>query len=444
MGDICRLLDDLWIPLPCNLTAPQPCGYALLVMKDQVRVAIVGAGNIGMAHIESLRSVERATIAAVCDAVPERAQIAADLAAAPAYTDYQALLQEVRPDALVVSTPHFHHVPISVAAAAQGVHLLVEKPLAVHAADAQRICAAVAKARLKKPGLVFAAMLNQRTYGHWRKIKDLIETRELGRLVRATWIITDWFRTQHYYATGGWRATWAGEGGGVLLNQCPHNLDLYQWFFGMPSLVTAFAGFGKYHDIEVEDEVTAYFEHPEGMIGHFVTSTGESPGTNRLEIVGEHGRLVFEDNALTLMRNRRSMLKVIRESNLSFAKVESWPTEIPYADHGEPGHRLVLRSFISAILDGGPLYATGEDAVNSVVLGNAILSSALQSQGNAVRDHAQQDWTGQSQLVSRVSVPIPFDTDAFRRLLQTLAAESRYRPDQDQQTGAVEDLSQSY
>ena len=170
--------------------------------------------------------------------------------------------------------------------------MLVEKPIAVHALDARRMIGAYQAAQTKYPDLVFSAMFMQRTYGHYRKIKDLIDSGELGRLVRTTWIITDWFRTQIYYDSGDWRATWAGEGGGVLLNQCPHNLDLYQWFVGLPARVTGFAHIGKYHDIEVEDEVTAYFEHENGMIGHFVTSTAESPGSNRLEIVGELGKLV--------------------------------------------------------------------------------------------------------------------------------------------------------
>ena len=168
------------------------------------------------------------------------------------------------------------------------------------------------------PHLKFAAMFQQRTHGYWRKIKELIDEGELGRLTRATWIITDWFRTQAYYDNGGWRATWSGEGGGVLLNQCPHNLDLYQWFVGLPARVAGFATLGKYHDIEVEDEVTGYFEYENGMVGHFITTTAESPGTNRLEIVGERGKLVFEGGKLMFYRNRSSMLDFIQTSPRAF------------------------------------------------------------------------------------------------------------------------------
>ena len=192
--------------------------------------------------------------------------------------------------------------------------------------------AAYEAARETKPDLVFAAMFMQRTYGYWQKIKEMIAGGELGKLVRTTWIVTNWFRTQYYYDSGGWRATWRGEGGGVLLNQCPHNLDLYQWLVGMPQRVTGFAHLGKYHDIEVEDEVTAYFEHPDGMIGHFITTTAELPGTNRLEIVGENGRLIFENDCLTFARNKMSMFKQLRESDRtsprSNTKTSRFPTSI--------------------------------------------------------------------------------------------------------------------
>ena len=197
----------------------------------------------------------------------------------------------------------------------RGIHVLVEKPIAVHAKDARKMISAYETAKLQYPNLIFAAVFMQRTYGFWRVIKSMIDEGQLGRLVRTTWIITDWFRTQSYYDNGGWRATWKGEGGGVLLNQCPHNLDLYAWFLGMPKRVTGFASLGKHHRIEVEDEVTAFFEHENGMVGHFVTTTGESPGTNRLEIVGEQGKLIYEDQKLTFYRNQHSMFEQIEDRN---------------------------------------------------------------------------------------------------------------------------------
>jgi predicted dehydrogenase len=259
----------------------------------------------------------------------------------------------------------------------KGIHVLVEKPIAVHVKDARKMIAAYQDVKARKPDIVFAAMFMQRTYGFWRKIKDLLENGELGKLVRITWIITDWFRPQIYYDSGGWRATWKGEGGGVLLNQCPHNLDLYQWFVGMPQRVTGFAAIGKYHHIEVEDEVTAYFEYENGMVGHFITTTAESPGTNRLEIVGEHGKLVFEDGKLTFAKNRISMFKQIEIATGPFEKVENQILDIPYTHHGQPGHKLIIENFANAILHGEPLIAPAPEGLNSVMLGNAIMLSSF-------------------------------------------------------------------
>ena len=272
----------------------------------KVRIGLIGTGGMGMKHVRAISRSENFELVYVCDAIESRAERCADEFHTRPFTDYGKALTEGGAEAVVIATPHYFHPPIAAAAFAAGIHVLVEKPIAVHAAAAGRMVDAYQRERRKHPELVFAAMFMQRTYGYWKKIRDLLTGGDLGRLTRATWIVTDWFRTQYYYDTGGWRATWRGEGGGVLLNQCPHNLDLYQWFFGMPARVRGFVSLGKYHEIEVEDEVTAYFEHENGMVGHFITTTAESPGTNRLEIVGENGKLVFEDGVITFYMNRRS------------------------------------------------------------------------------------------------------------------------------------------
>ncbi|MBN2305203.1 MAG: Gfo/Idh/MocA family oxidoreductase, partial [Anaerolineae bacterium] len=254
--------------------------------RRTIRLAVIGIGNIGRAHVAHIDALPDVELVAVCDIDRAVADSFAQQYGADAYYSYQDLLKSAALDGIVVATPHYEHVQMTIDALTQGVHVLVEKPIAVHAKAARKMIAAYEAALKTRPDLVFAAMFMQRTYGYWQKIKDMITGGELGQLMRTTWIVTNWFRTQYYYDSGGWRATWRGEGGGVLLNQCPHNLDLYQWLVGMPQRVTGFAKFGKYHDIEVEDEVTTYFEHPDGMIGHFITTTAESPGTNRLEIVG--------------------------------------------------------------------------------------------------------------------------------------------------------------
>jgi len=345
--------------------------------KHSVKLAIVGVGNMGNLHARDVAALPNVELVAVCDVRRDRAGEVAALYGVRAYDDYRDLLAGAGAEALLIATPHYDHTPISIAALRQGLHVLVEKPIAVHARDARSMIDAYQAARTEHPGLVFGAMFMQRTYGHYLKIKDLIDSGELGQLVRTTWIVTDWFRTQIYYDSGGWRATWAGEGGGVLLNQCPHNLDLYQWLVGLPARVTGFAHIGKYHDIEVEDEVTAYFEHDDGMVGHFVTSTAESPGTNRLEIVGEKGKLVLEGEKLTFYRNRSSMLRFIEQATGGFDKVENWPCQVPFEHHGQPGHRLIIENFADAILGKKALIAPAAEGLRSVMLGNAIMLSSF-------------------------------------------------------------------
>lgn len=344
--------------------------------KSPVRVAVIGTGHMGALHARDVAALENTDLVAVCDRNQHLADPLAKELGVRAFYDYRDLLNEPALDAVVIATPHYSHPPITIEAFERGLHVLVEKPIAVHVNDALRMIAAFEKARVATPDLVFSAMFMQRTYGNWRKINDLISSGELGQLIRTTWIITDWFRTQAYYDNGTWRATWQGEGGGVLLNQAPHNLDLYQWLVGMPNRVTGFAAFGKYHTIEVEDEVTAFFEHENGMVGHLVTSTAESPGTNRLEIVGEHGKLIYEDGRLVFYRNRHSMLRHIREAAGGFERVETWRSEIPFEKDERPGHRRITHNFADAILNRTPLVAPGPEGLHSVMLANAIILSA--------------------------------------------------------------------
>ena len=259
-------------------------------MTDKLKFAVIGVGIMGSSHVRDFSKSENISLAAICDIDPQRAQNAAAAHNIPWYTDYKKMIDTEKLDGVIISTPHYFHTPIAIYAMQHGVNALSEKPEAVHVKDAHKMNDAFAEARKKYPNLVFAIMFQQRTHGVYKKLKEMIDGGELGKLVRTTWIITDWFRTRSYYDNGGWRATWRGEGGGVLLNQCPHNLDLYQWLVGLPNKVTGFAAIGKYHNIEVEDEVTAFFQHENGMVGHFVTTTAESPGTNRLEIIGENGQ----------------------------------------------------------------------------------------------------------------------------------------------------------
>ena len=384
--------------LPENETVPES--------TPKVRLAVIGVGVMGSSHVKDIATrLPNTQLAAVCDIIPERADQYAAQYQVPAFYDYRDLLEKITLDGIVIATPHYDHTPISIAALQQGIHVLVEKPLAVQVKDGRKMIAAFEQARLKNPNLQFAIMFMSRLHAQWRKIKEILESSELGRLVRATWLITDWFRTQTYYDNGGWRATWSGEGGGVLLNQCPHNLDLYQWFFGLPERVSGFAQIGKYHNIEVEDEVTGYFEHENGMVGHFVTTTAESPGTNRLEIVGENGKLVFEYGILTFYRNQTSMFEFIRTSPNSFDSVPCQSEDVPFTPLPGWGHARLTEIFANGILHGEQLVAYAPEGLNSLMLGNAIMLSSFQGH----------------------PVELPFDEDAYEARLQELIATSRFK-----------------
>ncbi|MDB4673839.1 Gfo/Idh/MocA family oxidoreductase, partial [Verrucomicrobiales bacterium] len=272
-------------------------------MAEPVKLGMVGLGNMGRAHRQNIldSKVNGLSITAVCDreeALPEKREGESQ------FTEASDMIKSGEIDAIHICTPHFLHSPIGIEALEAGLHVMVEKPLGVHVADCQRLIDAYEKTGGKDGKLVFAAMFNQRTNPLYKKLKDLIDSGETGEVRRIIWQVTDWFRTEYYYASGGWRATWKGEGGGVLLNQCPHNLDLFQWLFGMPDQITGFVSFGRYHQIEVEDDVTAYMKWKDGKNALLVTSTGEAPGVNRLEVTCERGLIILEGGKLTFRRNR--------------------------------------------------------------------------------------------------------------------------------------------
>jgi len=335
---------------------------------EKVRLGIIGLGSMGSAHAASVLEgrAGRLVLTAVCDHHPERM---ARLAGVRAFPDTASLIASGSVDAVLVATPHYDHTAAGIAALAAGLHVLVEKPISVHAADAARLIAAH-----RNPRQVFAAMFNQRTDPFYQAIRRLVRKGELGEVRRVDWTITDWFRTEAYYRSGSWRATWAGEGGGVLLNQCPHNLDLLQWICGQPQRVRAFCRFGRYHDIEVEDDVTAVLEFAGGATGVFITSTGEAPGTNRLEIAGERGRLVYEGDRIRFFRNAAPMSEFSRGAADGFARPAM--AEVPVAAAGHGGqHNEILANFADAIIDGAPLTAPAAEGAASVELANAMLLS---------------------------------------------------------------------
>lgn len=386
-------------------------------MKE-VRLGIVGLGAMGSAHARCVRDgrIDRCRLTAVCNPGPSALEPFAKTTDLAAYADSQELIESGKVDAVLIATPHYAHTTVGVAALNAGLHVLVEKPIAVHKADAQRLIAAHKRRRQ-----VFAAMFNQRTDPHYMRVKKLIDDGKLGELVRVNWIITDWFRTDAYYASSAWRATWRGEGGGVLLNQCPHQLDLLQWLCGMPRRVRAFCGFGKRHDIEVEDEVTAYLEFANGATGVFITSTGEAPGTNRLEICGQHGQVVVENGRVRFARNKTPADEFCRTTPKHFAKPAVRNVEIPVEGKGGQ-HAAIIENFVAAILDRKPLIAPAREGIHSVELANAMLYSSL----------------------TEKTVDLPLDGRQFARRLGKLIRESRFKKTVRQQTHGEADISASF
>ena len=379
-----------------------------------VRIGIVGMGNMGKYHANYLLAgkINRCELTAVSDAFTANLESYKQL---KTFESAEAMIRSGEIDAVIIATPHFLHTTIGIDALQNGIHVLVEKPISVHKADCERLTAAHSDKKI-----IFSAMFQSRTESRWKKIKALIDGGELGKIVRTNWIVTDWFRTEAYYASGGWRATWKGEGGGVLLNQCPHNLDVLQWLCGRPNKVRGFCQLGHYHDIEVEDNVTAYFEYPNGATGSFITSTGEAPGTNRLEIAGERGRIVVEQNKINFTRNEVSMLQFSKKAKAGFARPDIWNVEIPVETSGGK-HEDITQNFVDAILDGAPLIAPAEEGVWSVELANAILYSSLIGE----------------------TIEMPLDAVAYEKKLNQLIAESKFEK-KVVKTAVDEDFTKSF
>ena len=264
-----------------------------------LKLGIIGVGNIGSGHVERVNegACPNIVITAVADRRASRREWAKEhLPEAQIFVEGSDMIKSGACEAVLIATPHYQHPTLAQEAFKAGLHVLCEKPAGVYTLQVRDMIAEADK----HPELTFAMMFNQRTNCVYRKMKEMIDGGEIGEIKRMNWIVTDWYRTQHYYDSGAWRATWKGEGGGVLLNQCPHQLDLLQWLCGLPAKVHAFAHEGKWHDVEVEDDVTAYLEFPNGATGVFITTTGDAPGTNRLEVTGTKGTLTY-DQALKLI-----------------------------------------------------------------------------------------------------------------------------------------------
>ena len=369
---------------------------------EAVRVGIIGVGGMGGGHARSILrgEVPGMELSAVADIDPAKSAWLEEAAPRiPRFEDAEAMMKSGAVEAVIVATPHYFH-PVYVSMALKlGLHALSEKPAGVYTKAVREV-----NELASKTDRVYAIMFNQRTNCVYRKMKEIVDSGELGRMRRSVWLITNWYRPQSYYDSGAWRATWAGEGGGVLLNQCPHNLDLWQWICGMPTKVRAFIHHGKWHDIEVEDDVTAYVEYAGGATGAFITSTGDMPGTNRFEIILDGGKLVTDGQTLTMSKLEIPEPEFSRTYKGGFGEPKYTTAEVE-TDGFNPQHKEVLRRFAANIRGLEPLVAPGAEGIRGLTLSNAMHLSG---------------WLDRT-------VELPLDEDLFLAELDRRRAVSRHK-----------------
>ena len=382
----------------------------------KIRLGVIGVGSHGTGHVRNISKgmTPEIEVAAICDIDPEAlARVRGEFGDIPAFTDSHELIVSGLVDAVLIVTPHYDHPPIAMDAMNNGLHVMCEKPAGVYTKQVREMNAVA-----EKSNVVFGMMFNQRTNPVYIKTRELVQSGAFGEMRRVSWIITNWYRPQAYYNSGAWRATWSGEGGGVLLNQCPHNLDLWQWICGMPAKVTAHMKFGQWHDIEVEDDVTTIVEYPNGATGTFVTSTGEWPGSNRLEITMDKAKIVVENGKIHLWELEMTEQEFTATNTVPFAQPKYTYREVEH-DGTCTGHSGVLNAWAGAILRGEPLVARGEEGINGLTISNAMHLSA---------------WTGRE-------VEIPFDDDLFYDLLMERVKTSRRK---ENVKTVISDLSATY
>lgn len=374
-------------------------------MEKKIKLGIIGIGNMGSGHAHNILSGQcpEFQLVAAADINEERLEWAKkDLSPDVTYfNDALKMLDSGLIEACMVCVPHYFHPTYAMECMKRGIHVMVEKPAGVYTKQVREMN----EEAKKHPDVVFGMMFNQRTNCIYRKMRELVQSGKYGAIRRTNWIITNWYRPQAYYDSGNWRATWSGEGGGVLLNQCPHQLDLWQWICGMPVKVQSNMKFGQWHDIEVEDDVTTYVEYANGATGVFVTTTGDAHGTNRFEVQLEKARIIVENDKLSLLEFDVSEPEWTRTNKIPFASMPAHEVEVE-TDGKNPQHIGVVNAWGGAILRGEPLVAGGEEGIFGLTLSNAMHLSAFLGK----------------------PVTLPFDEDLFYEELQKRVAASSRKP----------------
>ena len=370
--------------------------------KGSIRLGIIGCGNMGTSHMQNMLAgcMPEFELTAVADLKEARRQAALEMFPnVKVYNDGSELIASGEVDAVLVATPHYLHPTYAIEALNAGLHVMIEKPAGVYTKQVEEMNEVAAKSDKS-----FAIMFNQRTNPCYIKLRELLQGGQYGEIKRVNWIITDWYRTQSYYDSGDWRATWSGEGGGVLLNQCPHQLDLWQWLCGMPCKVRGFLHEGKWHNIEVEDDVTIYVDYPNGATGVFITTTGDYPGTNRLEITLDKAKIVCMNNKLEVIELAQSCQEFCDTAGEGFGRIDTTTYTITPDPAPWPQHVQVMTQFGDNILRGGELVGRGEEGINGLTISNcAHLSSWLDK-----------------------TVELPIDKELYFKLLQEKIAGSKF------------------
>ena len=370
--------------------------------KGSIRLGIIGCGNMGTSHMQNMLAgcMPEFELTAVADLKEARRQAALEMFPnVKVYNDGSELIASGEVDAVLVATPHYLHPTYAIEALNAGLHVMIEKPAGVYTKQVEEMNEVAAKSDKS-----FAIMFNQRTNPCYIKLREMLQGGQYGEIKRVNWIITDWYRTQSYYDSGDWRATWSGEGGGVLLNQCPHQLDLWQWLCGMPCKVRGFLHEGKWHKIEVEDDVTIYVDYPNGATGVFITTTGDFPGTNRLEITLDKAKIVCMNNTLEVIELAQSCQEFCDTAGEGFGRIDTTtytitPDPAPWSQHVQ-----VMTQFGDNILRGGDLVGRGEEGINGLTISNcAHLSSWLDK-----------------------TVELPIDKELYFKLLQEKIEGSKF------------------
>lgn len=364
-------------------------------MGKKVRIGLVGLGGMGQGHIGYINELSEAKLAAVSDVNAGVTKEISGKYKVPGFTDYRRLLESKLIDAVLVATPHYLHPEVGIAAMRKGIHCLSEKPIAVSVAKADEFVKTA-----KKHNVVFGVMYQLRTLPEIRLARKIIKSKRLGE-IRRTCMIEPNYRSQAYYDSAGWRATWKGEGGGVLVNQAPHGEDLFLLLGGLPSRVTAKTR-TRLHKIETEDEVAALLEYPNGAWGYYYTTTNEVPTTTLMEISGDKGKLLYQNGVLKLYSPKRSIPEFTFSSKDIWAKPEviEEKLELPQC---ETGHKEIIRNFCASILSGEKLIASGEEGLWSVEFFNALILSGRKNK----------------------PVDIPVDREEYEELLENLKKGSQ-------------------